>query len=51
MFEFDNIFSEAILDRPYQDLAAAERLDFTARFEHKVSDHMPLWVRLPLPVD
>ena len=51
VFEFGNPFSEAILGRPYQEIAAAERSDFTARFEHKVSDHMPLWVRLPLPVD
>ena len=51
VFEFGNLFSEAILGRPYRELAAAERSDFTARFEHKVSDHMPLWVRLPLPVD
>ena len=51
VFEFGSLFSEAILDRPYQELSSSERSDFTARFEHKVSDHMPLWVRLPLPVD
>ena len=51
VFEFGNLFSEAILDRPYLELSSSERSDFTARFEHKVSDHMPLWVRLPLPVD
>ena len=51
VFEFGNLFSEAILGRPYQELSTAERSSFTARFEHKVSDHMPLWVRLPLPVD
>ena len=50
VFEFCNLFSEAILDRPYQDLSSTEKADLTARFEHKVSDHMPLWVRLPLPV-
>lgn len=50
VFEFGNLFSEAILGRPYSDLAKDEAADFVARFEHKVSDHMPLWVRLPLPV-
>ena len=50
VFEFCDLFSEAILGRPYQELPTAERSSFTARFEHKVSDHMPLWVRLPLPV-
>jgi len=50
VFEFGNLFSEALLDRPYTDLSSAEAADFVARFEHKVSDHMPVWVRLPLPV-
>ena len=47
MFEFRNLLIEAILGRPYHELPATERASFTARFEHKVSDHMPLWVRLP----
>ena len=51
VFEFGNLFGEAILGRPYQELSTAERSSFTARFEHKVSDHTPLWVRLPPPVD
>ena len=51
VFEFGNLYSEAIMDRPYLQLSTAERSDFTARFEHKVSDHLPLWIRLPLPVD
>ena len=41
VFEFANLFSEAMLDRPYQDLSLAERSDFTARFEHKVGDQIP----------
>ena len=49
VFEFVNLFSEALLDRPYEDLSPDERGEFVARFEHKVSDHLPLWVRLPLP--
>ncbi|MFC1969516.1 hypothetical protein ACFLVF_03415 [Chloroflexota bacterium] len=27
----------------------SQRQDLIKRFEHKVSDHMPLWLRLPLP--
>ena len=50
VFEFCHLFSEAVLDRPFKELSKAERSDFIGRFEHKVSDHMPLWVRLPLPV-
>lgn len=25
-----------------------EQKEFIARFEHRVSDHMPIWVRIPL---
>ena len=51
VFEFCNLFSEAVLDRPLEELSGTERSDLMARFEHKVSDHMPLWVRLPSPED
>ena len=49
VFEFGNLFSEAVLGRPLQELPSNERTDLIAMFEHKVSDHMPLWLRLPLP--
>ena len=49
VFDFSNLFSEATLKRPYSDLSTKERSDLVARFEHKVSDHLPLWIRLPLP--
>ncbi|MDA1128394.1 MAG: endonuclease/exonuclease/phosphatase [Chloroflexi bacterium] len=49
VFEFGNLFSEALLGRPFEQLSNAEAADFVSRFEHKVSDHMPLWIRLPLP--
>ena len=49
MFEFCNLFSEAVLERSLEELSASEKSGLMARFEHKVSDHMPLWVRLPLP--
>ena len=51
VFEFGNLFSEAVLGSPLQDLSPREKSDLIARFEHKVSDHMPLWLRLPLPID
>ena len=49
VFEFVNLFSEALLQKPFDSLSSTERQDLIARFEHKVSDHMPLWIRLPLP--
>ena len=49
VFNFVELFSHALKGRPYEELRGAEKADFLARFEHKVSDHMPLWIRLPLP--
>ena len=51
VFEFGNLFSEAVLGSPLQELPSNEKRDLIARFEHKVSDRMPLWLRLPLPID
>ena len=49
VFEFVRLFSDALLGKSFDSLAGSERSEFFARFEHKVSDHMPLWMRLPLP--
>ena len=49
VFECGELFSEAILGRPFRELTSGERRDFVPRFGHKVSDHLPLWIRLPLP--
>ncbi len=49
VFDFVNLFSEALLGKPFKKLTADQRKAFVSRFEHKVSDHMPLWLRLPLP--
>lgn len=40
VFNFVNLF---------QDALGQTRETLYPRFEHKVSDHMPLWLRLPLP--
>jgi hypothetical protein len=53
MFNFVDLFSQALHDRPFgqlaADLSADELQTFFSRFEHNVSDHMPIWLRLPLP--
>ncbi len=49
VFDFVNLFSEALHGKAYEKLDKAQKEAFVARFEHKVSDHMPLWLRLPLP--
>ena len=49
VFDFANLFSEALNDQSLDQLSSDTKSEFLARFEHKVSDHMPLWFRLPLP--
>ena len=49
VFDFVNLFSEALHGKPFEQLAKAQQQELIKRFEHKVSDHMPLWFRIPLP--
>ena len=49
---FVELFSRAVAGVPFADLADLDENDrkaFYARFEHNVSDHMPIWLRIPLP--
>ena len=49
MFDFVNLFSEALHGKAFKKLTKAQQKAFVSRFEFKVSDHMPLWLRLRLP--
>ncbi|MDP6513167.1 MAG: endonuclease/exonuclease/phosphatase, partial [SAR202 cluster bacterium] len=49
VFNFVELFSQALLNAPFESLTGDAREDFLRRFQHKVSDHMPLWIRLPMP--
>ncbi len=49
VFNFVELFAHAVLRQSYRDLSKAEKQAFIARFEHDVSDHLPIWVRLPMP--
>jgi len=49
LFNFVELFSKAVLNRSFDSLSAAEKSQFIDRFEHNVSDHMPIWARLPRP--
>ena len=53
MFNFVQLFSEAVRGKPYvpdpkDEATKKEQAAFLDRFQHKVSDHMPIWVRIPL---
>lgn len=51
VFNFSKLFHEALGETtPIEQMNTAEKRAFFGRFEHKVSDHMPLWFRLPLPL-
>lgn len=49
VFEFVSLFSDALYDLPFNSLSDDQRDVLLEKFEHEVSDHMPLWLRLPLP--
>ena len=48
VFDFMALFSEAIHDKAWTDITDAERRQLWAKAEHSLSDHLPLWLRLPL---
>ncbi len=48
VFDFMELFSEAIHDKAWKELGNAEQRALWARVKDSVSDHIPLWLRLPL---
>jgi hypothetical protein len=46
---FVELFREALELPPVKEMTKAEQKSFFSKFEHEVSDHLPLWLRLPLP--
>lgn len=46
---FVKLFQEALDYPPIEDMDKKQKKVFFSKFEHEVSDHLPLWVRLPLP--
>ena len=49
VFDFVGLFSRALRGRGFGSLSRDEKKRLLSKFEHKVSDHLPLWLRLPLP--
>ena len=50
MFDFVNLFAEALHGKPFKQLTGPRKTALIARFQHDVSDHMPIWIRLAKPV-
>lgn len=49
VFRFTDLFAKALKNVAFATLSNGDRKDFIAQFEHSVSDHMPIWVRIPRP--
>ena len=49
VFNFTELFSMALLNKSFTRLKKDEKKAFGKKFEHSVSDHMPIWVRIPRP--
>lgn len=48
VFNFSQLFSEALKKKKVEDLGK-DKSHFIGRYDNRVSDHMPLWMRIPLP--
>jgi len=49
VFNFVELFSQALHQKRFSELSENKQLALYERFEHDVSDHMPIWLRIPLP--
>jgi len=49
VFNFVDLFSQALHGSDFRELGKSQQKDLLARFEHDLSDHLPIWIRLPLP--
>ena len=49
VFNFSELFCRALLGKPFAEMTSAEKKVFVRRYDFRVSDHMPIWYRFPLP--
>jgi hypothetical protein len=49
VFNFSDLFAEALHQKPFNALTKTQKKALIARYEHDLSDHMPIWIRLPRP--
>jgi endonuclease/exonuclease/phosphatase family metal-dependent hydrolase len=49
VFNFADLFAEALHGKPLLKLSKTKHDALLTKFEHDVSDHMPIWVRLAKP--
>jgi endonuclease/exonuclease/phosphatase family metal-dependent hydrolase len=49
VFDFANLFAEALYDRAFNQLTSPKQDYIFQRAKQEISDHMPVWIRLPVP--
>ena len=49
MFNFTELIAQALYGTPTSALDAKERRAMLKKFEHDLTDHMPIWIRLSKP--
>ena len=49
VFNFVEMFAQALYGKSYQSLSKSDKKKLVRKFEHDLTDHLPIWIRLPLP--
>lgn len=49
VFDFVEMIAQALYNTTYWNLSKANKKHILERVDHDVSDHMPIWIRLPMP--
>lgn len=49
VFNFTELFSRTLTGKRFHELGKEEARQLVRRYDFRVSDHMPIWIRLPLP--
>ena len=48
VFNFSELFSRVLTGDSFKSMSRVQQRGFTRRYEHEVSDHMPIWLRLKM---
>lgn len=49
VFSITDLIAQALHGKPFAELLASERKTIIKKAEFDISDHMPAWIRLPIP--
>jgi exonuclease III len=49
VFNFTDLFAQALHGKSFSELTKTQKKALLPKYEHDVSDHLPIWVRLPRP--